>query len=329
MLAVGALHDGGSQLRHRLGAQHQAADGAGEGLFTLHSSGRLLGDLALVGDVLGVHREGDGGAVAEAVGSYQGLLLLQAGDGELAVLQGNGLAVEGDGEAVHIGDGDNHLLAVGLVIFYAGDHGSHAVNELAAHLGASIGLAAAVVAAGGLGTIGIIGGVIVVHILGVAVTQRITIGIGIRGAVLIAAGAVVVVHGRLGADSGTLQVSIIHQLLGKVVAQGFAALEGLVLAVGVAAGAVVVIHGGRGAGGTTLQVGIIHQFLGEVVVQGGLQEAMVGVVSLRGIHVAVLVGKILAAVGAVPVDIVAGLGAGGCNGIVQGGICVIIGVLIR
>ena len=76
-------------------------------------------------------------------------------------------------------------------------------------------------------------------------------------------------------------------------------------------------------------MGIIHQLLGEVVVQGGLQEAIVGVVSLRGIHVAVLVGKILAAVGAVPVGIVAGLGAGGCNGIVQGGICVIIGVLIR
>ncbi|PWL44283.1 MAG: hypothetical protein DBY43_00970, partial [Clostridiaceae bacterium] len=329
VLAVGALHDGGSQLRHRLGAQHQAADGAGEGLFTLHSSGRLLGDLALVGDVLGVHREGDGGAVAEAVGSYQGLLLLQAGDGELAVLQGNGLAVEGDGEAVHIGDGDNHLLAVGLAIFYAGDHGSHAVNELAAHLGASIGLAAAVVAVGGLGAIGIIGGIIVVHILGVAVTQRITIGIGIRGAMLIAAGAVVVVHGRLGAGSGTLQVSIIHQLLGEVVAQGFTALEGLVRAVGITAGAVVVIHGGLGAGGTGLQVGIVHQLLGEVVAQGGLQEGSVGVVSLGGIYVAVLVGKILAAVGAVPVGIVAGLGAGGCNGIVQGGICVIIGVLIR
>ena len=98
---------------------------------------------------------------------------------------------------------------------------------------------------------------------------------------------------------------------------------------GIAAGAVVVIHGGLGAGGTGLQVGIIHQLLGEVVVQGGLQEAIVGVVSLRGIHGAVLVGKILAAVGAVPVGIVAGLGAGGCLGFRLLGQKMVIGVLIR
>ena len=98
---------------------------------------------------------------------------------------------------------------------------------------------------------------------------------------------------------------------------------------GIAAGAVVVVHGGLGAGGTGLQVGIIHQLLGEVVAQGGLQEAIVGAVSLRGIHVAVLVGKILAAVGAVPVGIVAGLGAGGCLGFRLVGQKMVIGVLIR
>ena len=76
-------------------------------------------------------------------------------------------------------------------------------------------------------------------------------------------------------------------------------------------------------------MGIIHQLLGEVVVQGGLQEAIVGVVSLGGIHVAVLVGKILAAVGAVPVGIVAGLGAGGSLGFRLFGQKMVIGVLIR
>ena len=122
---------------------------------------------------------------------------------------------------------------------------------------------------------------------------------------------------------------IIHQLLGEVVAQGITALKGLVRAVDIAAGAVVVVHGGFGAGGTGLQVGIVHQLLGEVVAQGGLQEAIVGVVSLGGIHVAVLVGKILAAVGAVPVGIVAGLGAGGCLGFRLFGQKMVIGVLIR
>ena len=76
-------------------------------------------------------------------------------------------------------------------------------------------------------------------------------------------------------------------------------------------------------------MGIIHQLLGEVVVQGGLQEAIVGVVSLRGIHSTILVGKILAAVGAVPVGIVAGLGAGGCLGFRLLGQKMVIGVLIR
>ena len=112
-------------------------------------------------------------------------------------------------------------------------------------------------------------------------------------------------------------------------AQGITALKGLVRAVGIAAGAVVVVHGGRGAGGSALQVGIVHQLLGEVVAQGGLQEAIVGVVSLGGIHVAVLVGKILAAVGAVPVGIVAGLGAGGSLGFRLVGQKMVIGVLIR
>ena len=145
----------------------------------------------------------------------------------------------------------------------------------------------------------------------------------------IAAGAVVVVHGGFGAGSGTLQVGSVRQLLGEVVAQGITALKGLVRAVGIAAGAVVVVHGGRGAGGSALQVGIVHQLLGEVVAQGGLQEAIVGVVSLGGIHVAVLVGKILAAVGAVPVGIVAGLGAGGSLGFRLVGQKMVIGVLIR
>ena len=123
-------------------------------------------------------------------------------------------------------------------------------------------------------------------------------------------------------------MGIIHQLLGEVVAQGITALKGLVRAVGIAARAVVVVHGGFGAGGSALQVAIIHQLLGEVVAQGGLQEAIVGVVSLRGIHVAVLVGKILAAVGAVPVGIVAGLGAGGSLGFRLVGQKMVIGVLI-
>ena len=146
---------------------------------------------------------------------------------------------------------------------------------------------------------------------------------------LIAAGAVVVVHGRLGAGSGTLQVGGICHFLGEVVAQGITIGIGIRGAVLIAAGAVVVVHGGRGAGGSALQVGIVHQLLGEVVAQGGLQEAIVGVVSLRGIHVAVLVGKILAAVGAVPVGIVAGLGAGGCLGFRLFGQKMVIGVLIR
>ena len=124
-------------------------------------------------------------------------------------------------------------------------------------------------------------------------------------------------------------MSGICHFLGEVVAQGITIGIGIRGAVGIAAGAVVVVHGGRGAGGTGLQVGIIHQLLGEVVVQGGLQEAIVGVVSLRGIHVAVLVGKILAAVGAVPVGIVAGLGAGGCLGFRLLGQKMVIGVLIR
>ena len=196
----------------------------------------------------------------------------------------------------------------------------------------AVGIAAGavVVVHGGLGagsTALQVGGIC--HFLGEVVAQGITIGIGIRGAAGIAAGAVVVVHGRLGAGSGTLQVGIIHQLLGEVVAQGITIGIGIRGAVGIAAGAVVVVHGGRGAGGTGLQVGIIHQLLGEVVAQGGLQEAIVGVVSLRGIHVAVLVGKILAAVGAVPVGIVAGLGAGGCLGFRLLGQKMVIGVLIR
>ena len=124
-------------------------------------------------------------------------------------------------------------------------------------------------------------------------------------------------------------MGIIHQLLGEVVAQGITIGIGIRGAVGIAAGAVVVVHGGLGAGGTGLQVGIIHQLLGEVVAQGGLQEAIVGVVSLSGIHVAVLVGKILAAVGAVPVGVVAGLGAGGCLGFRLFGQKMVIGVLIR
>ena len=112
-------------------------------------------------------------------------------------------------------------------------------------------------------------------------------------------------------------------------AQGITALKGLVRAVDIAARAVVIVHGGCGAGGTGLQVGIIHQFLGEVVAQGGLQEAIVGGVSLGGIHNTVLVGKILAAVSAVPVGIVAGLGAGGSLGFRLVGQKMVIGVLIR
>ena len=189
---------------------------------------------------------------------------------------------------------------------------------------------AVVVVHGGLGAGSTALQVRIIHqLLGEVVAQGITIGIGIRGAVGIAAGAVVVVHGGLGAGSGTLQVGSVRQLLGEVVAQGITIGIGIRGAVGIAAGAVVVVHGGFGAGGSALQVGIIHQLLGEVVAQGGLQEGSVGVVSLRGIHVAVLVGKILAAVGAVPVGIVAGLGAGGCLGFRLFGQKMVIGVLIR
>ena len=170
---------------------------------------------------------------------------------------------------------------------------------------------------------------IIHQLLGEVVAQGITMGIGVRGAVLIAAGAVVVVHGGLGAGSTALQVGGIHQLLGEVVAQGITIGIGIRGAVGIAAGAVVIVHGGRGAGGSALQVGIVHQLLGEVVAQCGLQEVIVGAVSLRGIHVAVLVGKILAAVGAVPVGIVAGLGAGGSLGFRLLGLKMVIGVLIR
>ena len=167
------------------------------------------------------------------------------------------------------------------------------------------------------------------QLLGEVVAQGITALKGLVRAVGIAAGAVVVVHGGLGAGGSALQVGIIHQLLGEVMAQGITALKGLVRAVDIAAGAVVVVHGRLGASGSALQVGIIHQLLGEVVAQGGLQEAILGVVSLGGIHVAVLVGKILAAVGAVPVGIVAGLGAGGCLGFRLFGQKMVIGVLIR
>ena len=195
---------------------------------------------------------------------------------------------------------------------------------------ALIAAGAVVVVHGGLGAGGTGLQVGIIHqLLGEVVAQGITIGIGIRGAAGIAAGAVVVVHGRLGAGSGTLQVGGICHFLGEVVAQGITIGIGIRGAVGIAAGAVVVVHGGLAAGGTTLQVGIIHQLLGEVVVQGGLQEAIVGVVSLRGIHVAVLVGKILAAVGAVPVGIVAGLGAVGVLSLGLSDVHMVIGVLIR
>ena len=189
---------------------------------------------------------------------------------------------------------------------------------------------AVVVVHGGLGAGGGALQVRIIHqLLGEVVAQGITIGIGIRGAVLIAAGAVVVVHGRLGAGGSALQVGGICHFLGEVVAQGITALKGLVRAVGIAAGAVVIVHGGLGAGGSALQVGIVHQLLGEVVAQGGLQETIVGVVSLGDIHVAVLVGKILAAVAAVPVGIVAGLGAVGVLSLGLSDVHMVIGVLIR
>ena len=170
---------------------------------------------------------------------------------------------------------------------------------------------------------------IIHQLLGEVVAQGITIGIGIHGAVGVATGAVVVVHGRLGAGGGTLQVGIIHQLLGEVVAQRRTSVECILVAHHIAARAAVVVHRSLGAGGGALQVGSVRDRLGEDMVQGALQEALVGVVSLGGIHGTVLVGKILAAVAAVPVGFIAGLGAGGCLGFRLFGQKMVIGVLIR
>ena len=108
---------------------------------------------------------------------------------------------------------------------------------------------------------------IIHQLLGEVVAQRCAVGEGLVSAVLIAARAVVVVYGGLGAGGGTLQVRIIHQLLGEVMAQGRTMGIGVLGAVGIAAGAVVVVHGGLGAGSSGLQVGIIHDLLGEVVAQ--------------------------------------------------------------
>ena len=56
------------------------------------------------------------------------------------------------------------------------------------------------------------------QLLGEVVTQGIAALKGLVRAVGIAAGAVVVVYGGLGAGGATLQVGIVHQLLGEVVA---------------------------------------------------------------------------------------------------------------
>ena len=296
--------------------------------------------------------EGLGAVLAAALTALIVHSVLGAGGGALQVIGAGillGIAVT---QGIAIGEGlvrAVHVAAGAVVIVHGGlGAGGGALQVRIIHQllgevvaqGITIGIGirgamliaagAVVVVHGGFGAGGGALQVSIIHqLLGEVMVQGITIGIGIRGAVLIAAGAVVVVHGGLGAGGSALQVGIIHQLLGEVVAQGITALKGLVRAVDIAARAVVVVHGGFGAGGTGLQVGIIHQFLGEVVVQGGLQEAIVGVVSLGGIHVAVLVGKILAAVGAVPVGIVAGLGAGGSLGFRLLGQKMVIGVLIR
>ena len=64
---------GSGQLGHGLGPQHLAAHGAGVGLDALTLRGGRRGDLALALRMLGVHGEGDGNGVAEAVGGRQGL----------------------------------------------------------------------------------------------------------------------------------------------------------------------------------------------------------------------------------------------------------------
>lgn len=74
---------GSGQLGHGLGPQHLAAHGAGVGLDALTLRGGGGGDLALALRMLGVHGEGDGNGVAEAVGGRQGLDALGSGNGEL------------------------------------------------------------------------------------------------------------------------------------------------------------------------------------------------------------------------------------------------------
>ena len=170
----------------------------------------------------------------------------------------------------------------------------------------------------------------IIHdLLGKVVAQGITIGIGIRGAVLIAARAAVVVYGGLGAGGSSLPVGIVHDLLGEVVTQGQAHGECLIGVVVVAANTGVVVHRGLGAGGGGLHAISTHDHFFVDMAQGFLQEALVAVVSLGGIHLAVVIGEELAAVAAVPVGIVAGLDAVGVLSLGLSDVHMVIGVLIR
>ena len=133
--------------------------------------GGRRGDLALALRMLGVHGEGDGNGVAEAVGGRQGLDALGSGNGELTVHQLHGLAVEGHALQIRVGDGDLCRQAVGAAVRDALHRRSRLVDELRAHLGAGIRQAAAVVALSRLRAVVVIGGVVVVDIVGEAVTQ--------------------------------------------------------------------------------------------------------------------------------------------------------------
>ena len=168
---------GSGQLGHGLGPQHLAAHGAGVGLDALTLRGGGGGDLALALRMLGVHGEGDGNGVAEAVGGRQGLDALGSGNGELTVHQLHGLAVEGHALQIRVGDGDLCRQAVGTAVHDALHRRSRLVDELRAHLGAGIRQAAAVVALSRLRAVIVIGGVVVVDVVGEAVTHGLLIEI--------------------------------------------------------------------------------------------------------------------------------------------------------
>ena len=323
---------------------------AGSGTLQVGGICHFLGEVVAQGITIGIGIRGAVGIAAGAVVVVHGGL--SAGSGTLQV---GGIChflgeVVAQGITIGIGIRGAVGIAAGAVVVVHGGLGAGGtglqvgiIHQLLGEVVAQgiavreglvsavlIAARAVVVVYGGLGAGGTALQVRIIHqLLGEVVAQGITALKGLVRAVGIAAGAVVVVHGRLGAGSGTLQVGGICHFLGEVVAQRRTSVEGLFVAHHIAARAAVIVHRSLGAGGGALPVGSVRDRLGEDMVQGALQEALVGVVSLGGIHVAVLVGKILAAVAAVPVGFIAGLGAVGVLSLGLSDVHMVIGVLIR